>query len=132
MNQVTFRKSGIAIPAILVFLFVACAAGTPLGKAKEGLLYDKEVAVGVLTEATHAYDAKALSGENFKLIVDLYRKYRAVHNLAVDGVAAADLLARAGKAYDRQKLESLRLQAMQAFRDLVETAMAFRLLKEKP
>lgn len=126
------RRVSVTIAAILLLVLVACASTTPLGKAKEGLLYDKEVAVGVLTEATHAYDAKALSEENFKRVVDLYRKYRTVHNLAVDGVAAADLLARAGKPYDRQQIESLRLQAMQAFRDLVETAVAFGLLKEKP
>jgi hypothetical protein len=107
---------------VLATAIGACAAQTALGKAKEGLLYDRELAVGILTGATQAYDAKGISQAQFERVVDLYRLHRAAHNVAVDAVALAEAAAKSGKPYDPGQLEALRAGAARALKDLVDLA----------
>lgn len=71
---------------VLVLLAAACAATTAVGKAKEGLLYDREVAIALMAEGVKLHAAKVLSDANYAKLTDAYTKYAAAHNAAVAAI----------------------------------------------
>jgi hypothetical protein len=105
---------------VLVLLVAACAATTPLGKAKEGLNYDKEVNVSVMAEAVRAYDAKLITQTQYDKIKEAYTIWQRAHNLAVDAVALAEKRAASGQPWSQLEVNQARAVALNAATMLVQ------------
>jgi ABC-type iron transport system FetAB permease component len=124
-----FRQPIALLAVLLMLTLAACAATTQLGKAKEGLLYDKELAQGGMAEAVRAFDAKLISAADFDKVKIAYTAWQKVHNTAVDAISLAQQRQDAGQPWDRSAVESARALALNAMNTFIQLAVQLKLIK---
>jgi len=123
------RNLSLLIAVLVLVSLAACAATTPLGKAKEGLMYDRDVNVSLMAETVKAYDAKLLTAVQFEKAKQAYTTWQTAHNLAVDAIALAQSRQDAGQPWSRVDLDNARSIALNAATALVKLLTDYKVIK---
>lgn len=124
----TRRLLGLLLLTVALAL-AGCAATSALGKAKEALLYDKQLGEGAYEAAARMYVSGQLPKDRFDQATAIYSKWRSAHVVAVQLVATAEAAQNLGKPFDQAQAERVRLAATAALTDFVNLLTSFGVLK---